>query len=289
MCSLPCNILLIVFMVPTKKRQQVNQILGPWLTFKYYKFIYDLLGKEDESSRSFSSAALLKNIDANTNFTSIENSTSIHSSASAAKFEENISTLDKSDKVYNTSNVVDTKLFSRESDSDTKNSSSFLSNLVVPLYCLECYEEEEDNNELATKVCQTCEGRALCDKCFAFLHKKRKQKDHIVQDLKQTTQPCFELTQSSDENRKEVTHLPTIRSTPLNKSDPDLRQLLANTGKALTSDEPRLFQFMSVVEDEGDSGVVDKVIIVQEEIIRFCTAVSIDSCSASSPSSIDFS
>jgi serine/threonine protein kinase len=75
------------------------------------------------------------------------------------------------------------------------------------------------------------------------------------------------------------------RSTPLNARDTVLHRSLSETGKPLCQLEPGLFQFMRIVEDR-ESEVV--VVNVQEEILRFCKAVSVGCCSLSDPSSISF-
>ena len=156
-----------------------------------------------------------------------------------------------------------------------------------PLYCSKCFEEHADDNEPATKICHTCGGMAFCNDCFTFFHKKKKKKDHLVLNIDQTI--CSNGKDDTGTRPQRLAHSSVQRLTSLNARDSELQQTLAKTGKPLLPVEPALFQFMRVVEDEGDSGmVVDKVINVQEEILRFCKVVNVNSCSFSDPSTISF-
>lgn len=165
-----------------------------------------------------------------------------------------------------------------------------VSNSDKPLHCSVCFDEDTDVNEKATKICHTCDGRAFCDICFTFLHRTRKQKEHTVQYIDPAIYSGgnrLEAVGGAPEDVR-VTDSSKLRPTPLNAKDSDLQQTLARTGKPILQHEPGLFQFMRVVEDEGDSRMVDKVINVQEEILRFCKVMKGDSCSLANPSAIDF-
>jgi Mg-chelatase subunit ChlD/serine/threonine protein kinase len=154
-----------------------------------------------------------------------------------------------------------------------------------PVYCCKCLEE--DDKELAAKICHTCGGKAFCNICFMFYHKKKK--DHMAQNIDQITGPDRNALADPATRSQGLEHISPRRLTPLNHKDVELQQTLARTGKPLLPIEPALFQFMRVVEDEGDAGmVVDKVINVQEEILRFCKVINASSCSFSDPSTISF-
>ena len=155
-------------------------------------------------------------------------------------------------------------------------------------YCSKCFDEDADDNNLATKFCRTCDV-PFCDSCFTCLHMKKKQKDHLVEDVDQRVWSNRKYSGDVDAGPQRLAQKSVQRRSPLNTRDFVLQETLAKTGEPLMQLEPGLFQFMRVVEDEGDAGMtVDKVINVQEEILRFCKVVNVNSCSFSDPSTIDF-